>query len=193
MPESTHLLSISLCRRYLGEQEHLKRSEEEQRQELEQARQYKEDVAQATTLIQEIAQNVQKAAHTQIASIVTRCLDAVFGSGEYAFKVIFEPKRNKTEANLLLERNGHDIDPLEADAGGVVDVISFALRLACLLLSRPARRKLLVLDEPFRMLSVEFRPQIRGLLEAISEEFGVQIVLVTHAREIVCGKVLEFS
>ena len=185
MPESTHLLSISLCRRYLGEQEHLKRSEEEQRQELEQARQYKEDVAQATTLIQEIAQNVQKAAHTQIASIVTRCLDAVFGSGEYAFKVIFEPKRNKTEANLLLERNGHDIDPLEADAGGVVDVISFA--------SRPARRKLLVLDEPFRMLSVEFRPQIRGLLEAISEEFGVQIVLVTHAREIVCGKVLEFS
>lgn len=61
------------------------------------------------------------------------------------------------------------------------------------MLSNPPRRKLLVLDEPFRHLSSSYRPRVRAMLEALAEEFSVQIVMVTHAAELACGKVIEIS
>lgn len=145
----------------------------------------------ARAMIQETAEAVQRRAHLRISTIVTRCLKAVFGEDAYEFGIEFEQKRGRTEANLHLVRNSERVDPVGAVGGGVVDVCSFALRLACLVLSRPPRRKLLVLDEPAKHLSREYRPAFRGVMEALSEELGVQIIFVTHSEELVTGRVVE--
>lgn len=145
----------------------------------------------AQNLIQQTAQDIQNKAHNRIASVVSRCLETVFGEETYQFKITFDRKRGKTEARLSFVRDGQELDPTEASGGGAVDVAAFALRLSCMLLARPRKRLLFVADEPFRFLSTEYQPRIRELLLTLAEEMGVQFVVVTHEEEIVCGKVVR--
>lgn len=144
------------------------------------------------SILQNIAQNVQQQAHKQIASVVTRCLRAVFEK-PYRFRITFERKRGRTEAKLTFVRDKLELEPLDGCGGGVVDVAAFALRLACLMLRRPKGRRLLVLDEAFRFLSErkDYRVRVRDLLEALAEEMGVQMILVTHDPALEVGKIVE--
>lgn len=159
----------------------------------EAAKQTEEDLREAVKVAQEVAQEVQAKAHKRIAEVVSRSLSAVFGPEAPGFKIRFERKRGKTEAVLLLEQDGVEMDPLSATGGGVVDVAGFALRLSCLMLSKPPLRKLMVLDEPFRHLSSNYRPAVSELLETLAEELGVQIIQVTHSSELEVGKVIHIG
>ena len=146
----------------------------------------------AQGLAQQIAAQVQQKAHDRIAGVVTRSLQAVFDD-PYEFVIRFEQKRGRTEARMVFMRDGKEIDPLTASGGGVVDVAAFALRLSCLMLARPPLRRLLVLDEPFRFVSANLRGRLRGLLESLSTELGVQIIMVTHQTELTTGTVVELE
>lgn len=149
-----------------------------------------EDLAEAQSIAQLVAQAIQQKAHQQIAGVVSKCLSLVFDE-PYNFKIKFEQKRGRTEAQLLFERSGLEIDPMTASGGGVVDVASFALRLSCLLLSKPKLSKVLVLDEPFKFVSEEYRENVRLMLEQLSKEMKLQIIFVTHIPELVTGKVVQ--
>ena len=149
------------------------------------------NVDKAQRVIQQVGEQCQERAHRQIALVVTRCLETVFGAESYDFQILFDRKRGKTEARLVFVRNKMEIDPLNASGGGVVDVASFALRLACLVLSRPRRRFFLVLDEPFRMISAEYQDKVREMILSLSKEMGVQFLLVTHHETLAVGKVVE--
>jgi len=144
---------------------------------------------QAQTLIQNVAQTIQQQVHDQIAAVVSRCLEAVFEE-PYKFNLSFEQRRGRTEADLTFERNGHQVDPLTASGGGVVDVAAFALRLSCLMLSKPHLRKLIVMDEPFKFVSVQYRDNVRLMMEQLSEDFGIQFVIITHMDELKMGKIV---
>jgi ABC-type molybdenum transport system ATPase subunit/photorepair protein PhrA len=161
-----------------------------EKQALRMAMQNAVDIKSAIVLAQGTAQAVQEEAHRKIADIVSYSLAAVFDI-PYQFKISFEQKRGRTEAILTFERDSISADPMTASGGGVVDVAAFALRLSCLLLSRPPLRRLLVLDEPFKWLSREFRPRVRALLEKLASEMNVQMVIVTHDEELVIGKVIK--
>lgn len=144
----------------------------------------------AIAVCQQVAQTIQEIAHSKIADIVSRSLEAVFDE-PYTFRIQFEQKRGRTEAVLLFDRGGMLVDPLTASGGGVVDVAAFALRLSCLLLSRPPLRRLVVLDEPFRFVSAEYRGRVRDLLVSLATELDCQFVIVTHMKEMQAGKVIE--
>lgn len=146
----------------------------------------------ATAISQEITKQLQQQAHTAIATTVSRCLGAVFDE-PYEFKIRFESKRGRTEAQLVFCRDGETIDPMTAAGGGVVDVAAFALRVSTLFLQKPAVRKLLILDEPFRFVSAEYLPRVAALLEMLSVEMELQIVLVTHVDELRIGEVIEIE
>lgn len=144
----------------------------------------------AQQIIQELAKGIQETVHKQIASVVTRCLCAVFDE-PYNFQIKFERKRGKTEARLVFIRGDLEIDPLSSAGGGVIDVAAFALRVSCIMLSRPAIRKVLFLDEPFKFVSEQYRPAVAGMLEMLSNEFQMQIVMVTHIKELELGTVVS--
>lgn len=144
----------------------------------------------AQVLVQQTATLAQETAHRRIAQLVTECLRAVFDD-PYEFRIEFDRKRGRTEARCLVVRGDCEIDPLEAAGGGVVDVIAFALRLIALTLKRPERRRLLILDEPFKFVSEEYRERIRDLLLTLSEDLGIQMVIVTHIRELEIGHVIR--
>jgi DNA repair exonuclease SbcCD ATPase subunit len=150
-----------------------------------------QDAYNAQLIIQRVAESVQNAVHSRISTVVTSCLKDVFGD-RYEFKIIFDRSRGKTEARLVLvTMEGVEMDPTSSCGGGVTDVASFALRVACLSLSRPRLRPLLVLDEAFRFVSEEYRESVAQVLERLSIELGVRVLQVTHIPELVLGHVVN--
>ena len=132
----------------------------------------------AQQIIQSVAVAIQEEAHNKIASVVSRCLEAVFNE-PYEFRINFERKRGRTEAVLAFVRGNMMLeDPLNEAGGGVIDLSAFALRLACLVLERPTRRRLLVLDEPFgRIRGAQNRERVKSLIESLANDFQLQIIM----------------
>ena len=148
---------------------------------------------QARDIVQHAAQTVQENVHKQISVVVTKCLAAVFGANAYEFRIVFERKRNRTEARLVFTRDGNEYDPVDSTGGGCVSVAAFALRLACLLAKRPQPRKFICLDEAFAMVSRQYVPAVRTMLEVVCAEMGVQIVQVSHVPGLEAGTVIDLS
>jgi len=159
---------------------------------LKEAQIYLQNVEEARRISQDVAQTIQRQAHHQIEKIVSLCLQTIFGN-DYTFEILFVKKRGRTEAQLNLKYKDNVIEnPLDASSGGVLDVCGFALRLACLMLEKPQCRKLLVLDEPFKNLhGLEYRERVRVLLEKLSKDFQVQIIIVTGIKDFEIGKVIS--
>ena len=110
----------------------------------------------------------------------------------YDFRIEFVKRRNKTEADLYFERDGNRYEYGQV-GGGVLDVAAFALRLASLVLRRPPVRKVLVLDEPAKMLSEKGGnlERFRDLLETLANETGFQFIIVSHNPKLEIGKVVR--
>jgi hypothetical protein len=155
------------------------------------------DVQAAQEIAQHTAQAIQQQAHQKISSLVTRCQEAVFNN-PYDFVIKFERKRGKTEAQLTMVRDGREFtDPKNEVGGGPVDIASLALRLACVVLSKPKRRRLLVLDEPFRNVrGKENKQRLRRLLLELAEELDFQFILNVDAEaypEFALGTIIELG
>jgi DNA repair exonuclease SbcCD ATPase subunit len=155
----------------------------------------KEEVEAATQcqqILQQVAQHVQQQVHARLAGVVSRCLDIVFDE-PYQFQITFEQKRGQTEARLSFVRDGLEVEPLAGAGGGAVDVAAFALRVACLMLSQPPSRRFLILDEPFKHLKPPslYGPRVVAMLEQLSEDLGIQFLIVQNVPEFRCGKIYE--
>lgn len=165
----------------------------DEREALYEAEAHVTHVTEAQAVIQVVAQAVQEKAHDRIAGIVTHCLQSVFGLGAYKFQLIFEKKRGRTECRPVFIRDGNEVSPLAGGGGGAADVAAFALRLVCLMLSRPEVRKLLILDEPWKHLSTEYRSAMCDLVEDLSTKMGVQFLIVTHSEEFNIGTTVRLT
>jgi DNA repair exonuclease SbcCD ATPase subunit len=139
---------------------------------------------QAIAIIREVGLSTQQQLQYHISSIVTLALDAVLQHDTYEFKVEFLQRRNKMECDLYFERAGNKVDPLTASGGGAVDVAAFALRIASWSMRKPHTRAVIVLDEPFRFLSVDYQPYASMMIKELSERLGIQFIIVTHEKEL---------
>jgi DNA repair exonuclease SbcCD ATPase subunit len=149
-------------------------------------------LAEVDVKVKELALRCQNSCRYCIETLVTRCLNAVFPDNRYRFNLVFEQKRNQTEARIVLtDDEGNEYDPLLNNGGGVADVIAFALRLATLTLRVPQPAKVLILDEPFRCVSGEHRGRLADLLELLASELQFQIIMITHMKELARGNVIE--
>ena len=152
----------------------------------------KSAIDEAKTIAQKVAQQIQQKAYGCISSTVTKCPQSIFDDS-YEFKIDLVQKRGKVEADIFFTRDGNRVDPLTATGGGVVDVAAFALRLASILMMGNRARKILVLDEPFKFVSEEYRDNICSLIETLSKDLGIQIIMVTHIEELRIGKIIRMD
>lgn len=181
---------IQLVSRIRSDVEHLDRRSVEIEQTLEQEQETHQAAKEAQEILQHISQAVQQRAHQKICEVVSSCLSTVFDN-PYEFHIVFERKRGRTEASLRFRRNGLDVDPMSSSGGGMIDVAAFALRVACLMLHRPKLSKVVILDEPFKFVSEQYRDNVRRMLESLSEDLKVQIIQVTHIDELKTGEIIE--
>lgn len=147
------------------------------------------DAKSARDVLQLVAKATQQRAHSKLAEVVSSCLSSVFDD-PYEFHIEFAYSRGKTEATLRFSRRGLSVDPMTASGGGMIDVAAFALRIACIMLHRPKLSRVVVIDEGFKFVSAEYRDNIRQMLEEISEKLRIQIIQVTHIKELEVGNVI---
>ena len=146
-----------------------------------------------TELLVNTSLTIQRKTTDKIAQIVTDLYQYVFLS-EDRFVIKVDTKRSVPVASFFIEtkKDGKTIllDPLKSDGGGKVDVLSLGLRLAALLLYRPALNKVLILDEPLRFLSSTatsskpYRLRAVEFLKQIAHEYNIQVIAVTHDTEL---------
>lgn len=139
-----------------------------------------ENHEQARVIFQKSAKMTQKHLATHLSGIVSKALKSVFPD-PYTFIVRFVERRNTTECDLLLEKNGKEFNPLKSCGFGVADVVSITLRIAFLLLS--GRNKVLIMDEPGRHVSTDRMPYLSNVLKQLGKDLGIQFIIVTHSKE----------
>ena len=146
----------------------------------------------AQVFLQKVAQATQEQLRVHIKDIVQLCLDSIW-PGEVEFDLIYEVKRGKTEARLVFIIDGEEVDPLDADGGGLVDIASFALRIAVWTLGNT--RNTIILDEPMKHLSDNLQPLAAEIIKELSQKLGLQVIMITHRKELTCiaDKVFEVS
>jgi len=133
--------------------------------------------------VQKIVKQTQNRVSGGIESLVTKALKTSL-TNPYEFKFEFETRRNKTECDLFFRRNGHDLDPTNSSGGGSADVASFALRLTFWVLNSNLR-PVLFMDEPFKFLSVDLQTYCSEMLAMMSEEMGIQLIIVSHLPRLI--------
>lgn len=142
-------------------------------------------IEKAQSFLQDVAQKTQSKLKLQIEDIVNVALETCFPD-EYEFTIQFNIARGKTEAELVFvsKRTGLRIDPMNASGGGVVDLTSFALRIACYTLQNNSNN-VIILDEPFRFISKDLQIRAGEILKTLSSKLNLQIILVTHIPELI--------
>ena len=134
---------------------------------------------QAREVIRTVGLKTQEQLQYHISDITSLALEAVF-KNPYELMAEFVQRRNKTECDLLFERDGERLDPLSASGGGAVDVAAFALRIASWSMQRPKSRAVLIMDEPMRFLSNDHQEQASAMIKEISQKLGIQFIIITH-------------
>ena len=104
----------------------------------------------ARAIIQVVAKETQETVEERISNLVSLALSSVFPD-PYEFKLRFVLRRNKTEADLIFIKRGNEGNPIDVGGGGVLDVTSFALRVA--VWSIKPTNNVFIQDEPFHFLS----------------------------------------
>lgn len=136
----------------------------------------------ARWVLTEVATLTQKRFKEKVETLVTMAIKSVFDR-PFQFVLNFERKRNKMECRPEIKElvNGkyRVYDPSEDMGGGIVDIISFALRIVLWSLENPRSRDVIILDEPMKNLGklVTLAGQI---LREISHKLNFQLIIVTH-------------
>lgn len=127
-------------------------------------------------------------ARKDIEEIVSNALAMIFGS-DISFIVRMNELRGRWEADFYVASTyGGSVvvesKPQESRGGGVVDVVSLALRVALLESHRPALPGPLILDEPAKHVSEEFAMNVAEFLRQSCQFFGRQVIMVTHNQHL---------
>jgi DNA repair ATPase RecN len=118
-------------------------------------------------------------------SLITFALRYIFNE-PYQFQLEFGKRGNYDEADFkILPPNRTECgDILDSNGGGVIDIVTLALRIVLLELSKPKNEFFLVLDEPCKHLSLQYRPKMGEFFRYISQKTNRQLIIITHIEEL---------
>ena len=148
--------------------------------DLKSSEKFYEDLLESRTLMNSIGILAQDSVKEVIEDLVTKALQTVF-TDEYSFVVSNEINRNKPETLLKVRKNGYEFmlkDDLEG--GGLLDVVSFALRVILWAFEEKKSRNTIVLDEPGKFISDDKIDLFGLMIKEISSSLGLQFCIVTH-------------
>ena len=122
--------------------------------------------------------------------IITYALRYIYNS-DYKFKLEFGRRGNLSELFFKCKAPGEkeylEVSP-EYPGGGVLNVISIALKIALLELTRTKIKGFLILDESFANLHPTpsmYLENARKFVRAIHEKIGRQIIMITGREEFI--------
>lgn len=139
----------------------------------------------------ELLSLVQKVTRDKIKegfeTIVTHALNYIFESDKYAFELVFGRRGNLQELNFAVKTPDKDeaLNPLDTDAGGVLNIISFALRIVLMEVANPKVQGFILSDESFANLSEDHIERASQFLKEINKKMGRQIIAISHQEKMI--------
>lgn len=167
---------------------------ENTKKELDKEIKYEDLLTKVILLFQKTATYAREQSKRQIEDLVTRCLQFIFET-DIEFLIELSEKRSVPNAEFYVRSNydeGYSIitKPELERGGGVVDIISIALRIAFIQLHKPVLQGPIILDEPGKHVSEDYIFNLGDFLSKSSSLFKRQIIMVTHNAHLaqICDK-----
>jgi len=151
----------------------------EMRKKLRSEKEYLDNLEKAREIIRIVGLETQQQLQFHISDIASMALEGIFNE-PYKLLLEFVERRNKTECDIVFERNDEHFEPLEASGGGAVDVAAFALRIASWSMNTKKTRPVIIMDEPMKNLSEEYQENASEMIKEISKKLGIQFIIITH-------------
>lgn len=167
---------------------------ENTKKELDKEIKYEDLLTKVILLLQKTATYAREQSKRQVEDLVTRCLQFIFET-DIEFLIELSEKRSVPNAEFYVRSNydeGYSIitKPELERGGGVVDIISIALRIAFIQLHKPVLQGPIILDEPGKHVSEDYIFNLGDFLSKSSSLFKRQIIMVTHNAHLaqICDK-----
>lgn len=138
----------------------------------------------------EVLNLVQKTTREKIKEafeqMVTFALQSIYQE-DYRFQLEFGSRGNIGELNFQLKtpENKEFRDIEDTTAGGSLDIISLAMRFVLLQVIRPRPEGMVVLDEPTKQLSRNYRTNEYSFYKEISNKLNRQLIIISHSQELI--------
>lgn len=153
-------------------------------------------IEEAAVILAAVTDAKRKELKEKVENFVSMALTRIFETN-MQFIVDMSQEGNQISAHFLVKTDDlpHPVDLFEARGGGLVQVVGFILRIVILLSHRPPLRRLLVMDEPFRMVSEQYVDNLTTLVRELAYKTKIQFVIVTHDKSLadLGDKAYEFT
>ena len=114
-----------------------------------------------------------------VECLVTQALQYIFGPS-YSFRITNKIVRNQSESYFHVVIDDVEYSLEDELGGGVLDVVSFALRVVFWVINVEKTEPIMFFDEPAKFVSKDKREFLGKMLKGMSELLGLQIIMVTH-------------
>lgn len=134
-------------------------------------------------LFQKSSKYAREQGKFQIEILATKSLEYIFKKN-YSFEIEISEKRNVSNAEFFIveenENGSVKTKPEISKGGGIVDIVSLALRMSFLENYNPKVEGPLILDEPTKHVSEEYTFDVGDFLLQFSNQMKRQIIMITH-------------
>lgn len=166
---------------------HLQQSIHEREVDREQMVELQKLLEEVRVFLQQLAEATRDELMRGLQTVVTLCLQHVFGP-HLRFEIEIGTIRNNTAIEFYVVNEDGDLPvrlkPEDAMGGGLIDTVSIGLRFGLLKILNPAPIGPMFLDEPAKMVSADKVDYIGHLLKELSKMFDKQVFLVTHHTQL---------
>lgn len=140
---------------------------------------YYEKLIKARWVLAEVSRLTQQKVSSYIESLVTMAIQSIY-QDDFVFHCNFDIKRNKSECLLTVSsKEGKEFIPKDEDGGGILDVISLALRIVLWTMQKPRSINTFILDEPGKFLG-DLIESFGLFIKEISNKLNIQFIINTH-------------
>lgn len=115
-----------------------------------------------------------------VEQLVTYGLRTIFDDQALAFKIEVTTKFKQQWMEPKLIAGQVEAPILDSFGGGPAEVVAFLLRV--LVVRRLGLAPVLLLDEPFSMVSAEYVENVAKLLRELADKLGFTFIVITHDR-----------
>lgn len=139
-------------------------------------------IEQCNVVLHRLADKQREDACRKLEELCTYALQYAI-SPDYSMQIELRTLRNKPAADLYIVKNSTGVrsSPLESSGGGIVDIISTALRFITMeVWQDPLIDGPVILDEAYKHVSREYIPLVSSFLKKLVCDFNRQILLCTH-------------
>lgn len=148
----------------------------------------------AAHILQKTADKQREHVKNRIETLGTAALQSIFGQ-QYELSIELDQQKAKPECKIyVVETHGETTlkrEPQDFTGGGIVDIVSIALRFAVIQLLREYSKsdavnnihgvlQIVLLDEPGKHVSKEYSPLLSEFIKLLSTSLNMQIIFITH-------------